>query len=108
MPDIWTVGPTATAFALRLRGFTARAAERLVGVFRRAAHGEFAELSAGDKKRAVFICWLIDTGRLSDERTSDTRRPGAAWSASLLRQPAAPAQSGADCTADCTYERRAT
>jgi len=26
MPDIWTVGPTATAFALRLRGFTARGA----------------------------------------------------------------------------------
>lgn len=70
MASLWTLsriaGPTATAFVLRGRNFSPREAERLSIVLQRDLRGEFESLKKEDKQRALFICWLIDHGRLSD------------------------------------------
>ena len=79
--SIWTLirfaGPTAAAFVLRGRGFTPAESERLAGVLQRDLRGEFAALSEADKRRALFICWLRNHGKLTDELTEggDARAP---------------------------------
>jgi hypothetical protein len=65
MPDVWTIGPTAAARALRARGFSPREAERLVALRLRLERGAFRETTAVHK-RLLFIRWLIDHGRLSE------------------------------------------
>ena len=70
MASPWTLsriaGPTATAFALRGRGFSPREAERLSAVLQRDLRGEFQPLEREDTQRALFVCWLKDHGRLTD------------------------------------------
>ena len=71
MHDIWSIGPTAVALGLRARKFSPAEADRLTGVLQRDARGEFPDLTAADKKRLLFACWLKDHGRLTD-----AARPG--------------------------------
>jgi hypothetical protein len=69
MTNVWTLsrfGPPAAAFGLRGCGFSPREAERLADVLQRDLRGEFAPLEKEDKRRALFICWLRDHGRLTD------------------------------------------
>lgn len=71
MHDIWTIGPTAAAYRLRLCGFSPREAERLVALKLRQERGEFRELTDYDRRR--FARWLVDHGRLSDWPSPDDR-----------------------------------
>ena len=64
MIDIWAIGPTAAALALRAQGFSAHEAERLVQLNIRYQRGEFRELT--DQARWVFVRWLIQRGWFSD------------------------------------------
>ena len=77
MPDIWSIGPTAAAFVLRTRGFSPPGAERAVRVLERDARGEFDVLTGAEKQRLLFICWLVDRGRIGDGQRS-SRLPGGA------------------------------
>jgi len=65
MPDVWTIGPTAAARALRACGFSPREAERLVALKIQFERGVFRELSFA-QKRLLFVRWLIEHRRLSD------------------------------------------
>jgi len=50
MPDVWMIGPTAAARALRACGFSARQAERLVELKLRYERGAFREMTAVQKR----------------------------------------------------------
>jgi len=65
MRDVWTIGPTAAAHALRAFGFSPRQAERLVALKIRYQRGAFRELSTA-QKRLLFARWLVEHNRLSD------------------------------------------
>ena len=65
MPDIWTIGPTAAARALRACGFSPREAERLVALKLRYERGAYQEMTTV-QKRLLFVRWLIEHCRLSD------------------------------------------
>ena len=79
MHDIWTIGPTAAAFRLRLCGFSPREAERLVALKLRHDLGEFRELTDDDRRR--FVRWLVEHGRLSEWPPEDEppRREEMSW-----------------------------
>jgi hypothetical protein len=62
--DIWAIGPTAAALALRARGFSPAEAERVVQLKIRYQRGEFRELT--DRARWVFARWLTQHGWFSD------------------------------------------
>lgn len=64
MIDIWAIGPTAAALALRAHGFSPHEAERLVQLKIRYQRGDFRELT--DQARWAFVRWLIQHGWLSD------------------------------------------
>jgi hypothetical protein len=65
MADVWTIGPTAAARALRACGFSPRQAERLVSLKlryqQRACHERVVA-----QRRLLFARWLVDRGHLSD------------------------------------------
>ena len=65
MSDFWTLGPTATALALRASGFSAREADRLVALRLRYLRGGFRELT-DEQKRLRFARWLVDHGQLNE------------------------------------------
>ena len=73
MPDVWTIGPTAAARALRACGFSPRQAECLVALKLRYERGAFRELTVS-QKRLLFLRWLVDHGRL-DEGQPTTHFP---------------------------------
>lgn len=66
MPDLWSIGPTAAARALRAYGFSPRQAERLVALEMLHERGAFRELTL-PQSRLLFVRWLVTHGRLSDE-----------------------------------------
>ena len=99
MADIWTIGPTAAAFMLRARGFSPRTAERVVGVMERDARGDFTDLTAAEKRRLVFVCWLVDHRRIGDGQVGGWLPTGAAVAPLATAAPAA--------SADHPYERSA-
>lgn len=72
MPDIWRIGPTAAASALRAYGFSPRQAERLVALRLRYERGAFREVTV-PQTRLLFARWLVTHGRLSDELQTRTR-----------------------------------
>jgi hypothetical protein len=65
MPDVWTIGPTAAARALRACGFSPREAERLIALKLRYEAGAFREVTKAHK-RLLFVRWLVEHSRLSD------------------------------------------
>ncbi len=65
MPDVWTLGPTAAARALRAFGFSPRQADRLVALKIRYERGAFRELTTA-QKRLHFVRWLVEHNHLSD------------------------------------------
>jgi hypothetical protein len=69
MPDVWTIGPTAAARALRACGFSPRQAERLVALKLRYDRGAFKETSAL-YQRLLFARWLVDHGYLDEGQSS--------------------------------------
>jgi hypothetical protein len=74
MRDIWAIGPTAAAHALRACGFSPRQAERLVALKLRHDRGSFRELTT-PQKRLLFVRWLVAHGRLNEgHAVIDTRR----------------------------------
>lgn len=91
MPDIWSIGPTAAALGLRLRGFSYDEADRLVGVLQRDARGEFPCLTGVEKKRLLFVCWLVDRGRLGDGQRRGWVALSRLASVPSPARPAAPA-----------------
>lgn len=64
MIDIWAIGPTTAALALRAQGFSAHEAERLVQLKIRCERGDFRELT--DQARWAFVRWLTQHGWFSD------------------------------------------
>ena len=70
MPDVWTIGPTAAARALRACGFSPRQAERLVALKLQYERGVFHERSVAHK-RLLFVRWLVQHGRLSEGQADD-------------------------------------
>lgn len=64
MIDIWAIGPTAAALALRAQGFSPHEAERLVQLKIRYQRGDFHELT--DQARWTFARWLIQHSWFSD------------------------------------------
>jgi hypothetical protein len=91
VPDIWSIGPTAAAIGLRLRGFSYHEADRLVGVLQRDARGEFPGLTAAEKRRLLFVCWLVDRGRLGDGQRRGCVAPIRLAAVPSAASPAAPA-----------------
>lgn len=78
MTDLWSIGPTAAAFALRTQGFSSQEADRIVALRRRYERGEFAHVSTA-QKRLVFARWLVEHGRLTDHvDTAETAAYGPA------------------------------
>lgn len=73
MPDIWSIGPTAAARALRAYGFSPRQAEHLVALKMRHEHGDFREITAA-QNRLLFVRWLVAHGPLSDELPGRNRQ----------------------------------
>ncbi len=73
MSDIWSIGPTAAARALRAYGFSPRQAERLVGLKMRQQRGDFREITSA-QNRLLFVRWLVAHGRLSDELSRRERQ----------------------------------
>lgn len=65
MRDIWTIGPTAAAHALRACGFSPGQADCLVALKLRYDRGLFRELTTTEK-RLLFIRWLVERGRLNE------------------------------------------
>lgn len=65
MSDFWTLGPTATALALRASGFSTREADRLVALKLRYLRGGFREMT-DEQKRLRFARWLVDHGQLNE------------------------------------------
>lgn len=65
MRDIWSIGPTAAARALRACGFSPRQAERLVALKLRYERGAFREQIIA-QNRLLFVRWLVEHGRLDD------------------------------------------
>lgn len=63
--DQKAIDPAAAAQGLRLRGFTARQAERLVALRIRYERGEVDELTDLER-RALFVRWLVEHGRFTD------------------------------------------
>ena len=77
LADLWTIGPTAAALALRTQGFTPQEATRLVELRRRYERGEFREIPI-EQKRREFVRWLVEHGRLSEEmETVETEVDGS-------------------------------
>jgi hypothetical protein len=73
MRDLWTIGPTAAAHALRACGFSPRQADCLVALKLRYDRGSFRELTVS-QKRVLFVRWLVAHGRLN-EGESDISAP---------------------------------
>lgn len=65
MHDIWSIGPTAAARALRACGFSSRQADGLVALKLRYERGVFRELTVA-QNRLLFVRWLFEHGRLDD------------------------------------------
>jgi len=74
MPDVWTIGPTAAARALRACGFSPRQADCLVALKLRYDRGSFRELTTTEK-RLLFIRWLVERGRLNEGGTPISALP---------------------------------
>ena len=66
MPDVWTIGPTAAASALRACGFSPREAERLVALKLQYERGALHERTL-IQRRLLFARWLVQHNRLSEE-----------------------------------------
>lgn len=65
MRDIWSIGPTAAARALRACGFSPRQAECLIALKLRYERGAFRELTVA-QNRLLFVRWLVEYGRIDD------------------------------------------
>lgn len=61
MTDFWRIGPTEAEHRLRLAGFTAREAERLVALRLSCDARDAREFSV--EQRTVLLQWFLDRGR---------------------------------------------
>lgn len=76
MSDFWNVGPTEAEHRLRLAGFSASEAARLVALKLRCEAVDARALS--EEQRLMVLQWLLDHGRhdegLPPDRATDTGR----------------------------------
>lgn len=78
MSDFWSVGPTEAEHRLRLAGFTASEAARLVALKLRCEPVDAGALS--EEQRLNVLQWLLDHGR-RDEGLPPGRTTGSGTAA---------------------------
>ena len=86
MSDVWTIGPSAAARALRACGFSPRQAERLVALKlryqRQVSHDRIAA-----QRRLLFARWLVEHGCLCDWPENNGSRQASVADAPVKAPP---------------------